>query len=157
MAANGSLDRFEKKILEELQQDSRQSNQELAEKIGLSPAACWRRVRSLEDRGVIKRYTAILDAQAVGMGQCLFAHVRLEKHTEESTEKFVAAVRSRPEVMECFAVTGDFDYILRIVESDVAAYDAFLRTFLFKLPGIAQVQSNLSLREIKFDTALPIK
>jgi DNA-binding Lrp family transcriptional regulator len=91
------------------------------------------------------------------MGQCVFAHVRLVQHTEELTEKFVTAIKQRPEVLECYAVTGDFDYILRIVEADVSSYDEFLRSFLFKLPGISQVQSNLALREIKFDTALPIK
>ncbi|OGT82365.1 MAG: AsnC family transcriptional regulator [Gammaproteobacteria bacterium RIFCSPLOWO2_02_FULL_52_10] len=150
------LDKADKQILFELQSNSRQSNQELADKIGISTAACWRRVRALENNGVIKRYAAILEPGALGMGQCLFAHVRLEKHTEESTLKFVAAIQERPEVMECYAVTGDFDYILRIVAADVAAYDNFLRSFLFKLPGIAQVQSNMALREIKFDTALPI-
>jgi DNA-binding Lrp family transcriptional regulator len=152
-----TLDKHEKKILVELQQNGRLSNQELAERIGMSPAACWRRVKALQDSGVIRNYAAIVDPARVNMGQCVFAHVRLERHTEEFTENFVAMVRERPEVLECYAVTGDFDYILRIVETDVSSYDEFLRSFLFKLPGIAQVQSNLALREVKFDTALPVK
>jgi len=152
-----TLEAYEKKILLELQRDGRLTNQELAEKIGLSPAACWRRVKALQDSGVIRRYVAIVDPPQVQMGQCVFAHVRLERHTEEFTEQFVNNIRKRPEVLECYAVTGDFDYILRIVEADVSSYDDFLRSFLFKLPGIAHVHSNLALREIKFDTALPIK
>ena len=151
------LENYEQKILTELQRNGRLTNQELAEKIGLSPAACWRRVKALQDNGVIRKYAAIVDPAQVNMDQCVFAHVRLERHTEEYTENFVSAIRQRPEVLECYAVTGDFDYILRIVEADVSSYDDFLRSFLFKLPGIAQVQSNLALREIKFDTALPIK
>lgn len=152
-----TLETYEKKILVELQRDGRLTNQELAEKIGLSPAACWRRVKALQDSGIIRRYAAIVDPAQVQMGQCVFAHVRLERHTEEYTEHFVNTIRERPEVLECYAVTGDFDYILRIVEADVSSYDEFLRSFLFKLPGIAHVHSNLALREIKFDTALPIK
>ena len=151
------LEKYEKKILAELQKDGRLSNQELAERTGMSPAACWRRVKALQESGVIRNYAAILDPKRVDMGQCVFAHVRLVQHTEQLTEKFVAAIKQRPEVLECYAVTGDFDYILRIVEADVSSYDEFLRSFLFKLPGISQVQSNLALREIKFDTALPIK
>ena len=123
-----SLEKYDKKILVELQRDGRLSNQELADKIGLSPAACWRRVKALQDNGVIRRYAAIVDPVQVRMGQCVFAHVRLERHTEKFTKQFVNIIRERPEVLECYAVTGDFDYILRIVEADVSSYDEFLRS-----------------------------
>lgn len=152
-----TFERYEKKILIELQRDGRLSNQELAKKIGLSPAACWRRVKSLEQRRVIRRYSAILDPRQVDMGQCIFAHVRLVQHSDELIEKFAAAIQERPEVLECYAITGESDYILRIVESDVSSYDEFQRKFLFKLPGVEHVHSNIALREVKFDTALPIK
>ncbi len=150
------LEKFERRILVELQADGRLTNQELASRIGLSPSACWRRVKSLEERGVIRRYTALVSPTKVGVGECVFAHITLEKHTLELTENFVRSVLSRSEVLECYSTTGDADYLLRVVVPDVGAYDAFLKDFIFRLPGIAQVRSNFALREIKYETTIPL-
>ena len=150
------LEQFERRILTELQRDGRLTNQELAELVNLSPSACWRRVKALEASGVIRRYTALVEPAAVGVGECVFAHISLERHTDETTNRFVEAVRQRPEVLECYATTGEADYLLRVMVPDVAAYEHFLRDFVFSLPGIAKVHSNFALKEIKQETALPV-
>ncbi|MEN8197669.1 MAG: Lrp/AsnC family transcriptional regulator [Pseudomonadota bacterium] len=147
---------IERKILGELQGDGRLTNQELAERVGLSPSACWRRVKALEDDGVIRRYTAILDPRRAGVGECVFAHVSLERHREAATEDFARAVMQRPEVLECFATTGDADYLMRVVVPTVTAYYEFLESFIFKLPGVSKVHSNFALHEVKLETALPL-
>ena len=150
------LDTQERRILMELQGDARLTNQELAQRVGLSPSACWRRVKALEETGVILRYTAILDPKKVGLGECVFAHVTLARHSLAMTHEFAAAIRDRPEVMECFFTTGDADILLRVAIPSVSAYDKFLEDFVFSAPGISQVRSNFALRQIKFETALPI-
>ena len=150
------LDAQERRILMELQGDARLTNQELAQRVGLSPSACWRRVKALEEAGVILRYTAILDPKKVGLGECVFAHVTLARHSLATTHEFAEAIRSRPEVMECFFTTGDADILLRVAIPSVSAYDKFLEDFVFAAPGISQVRSNFALRQIKFETALPL-
>jgi DNA-binding Lrp family transcriptional regulator len=150
------LDLQERRILMELQSDARLTNQELAQRVGLSPSACWRRVKALEEAGVILRYTAILDPKKVGLGECVFAHVTLARHSLATTHEFADAIRDRPEVMECFFTTGDADILLRVAIPSVSAYDKFLEEFVFSAPGISQVRSNFALRQIKFETALPL-
>ncbi len=150
------LDAQERRILIELQGDARLTNQELAQRVGLSPSACWRRVKALEEAGVILRYTAILDPKKVGLGECVFAHVTLARQSLAMTHEFADAIRDRPEVMECFFTTGDADILLRVAIPSVSAYDKFLEEFVFAAPGISQVRSNFALRQIKFETALPI-
>ncbi len=150
------LDLQERRILMELQSDARLTNQELAQRVGLSPSACWRRVKALEEAGVILRYTAILDPKKVGLGECVFAHVTLARHSLAMTHEFADAIRDRPEAMECFFTTGDADILLRVAIPSVSAYDKFLEDFVFAAPGISQVRSNFALRQIKFETALPI-
>jgi len=151
-----AMDRIDLKILQVLQADGRVSNQRLADDIGISPAACWRRVRALEESGVIARYVALLAREAVELKLCAFIHVTLARHVREATLSFEQAILQRPEVLECFATTGQADFILRVVTEDIASLDAFLEDFLFCLPQIAQVQSNIALRELKCETALPI-
>lgn len=151
-----TYDRYEKAILSELQDDARLTNQELADRIGLSASPCWRRVKALEESGVIRRYTAILDPQMLGVGECVFAHVTLERHVEGVIERFESMIRHRPEVLECFATTGDSDYLLRIVVPSTQAYGQFLEQHVFTIPGVGQVRSNVSLRAIKYDTRLPL-
>ncbi len=146
----------ERRILIELQNDARLTNQELAQRVGLSPSACWRRVKALEEAGVILRYTAILDPKKVGIGECVFAHVTLARHSLAMTHEFADSIRARPEVMECFFTTGDADILLRVATPSVSAYDKFLEEFVFAAPGISQVRSNFALRQIKFETALPL-
>ena len=135
------MDRTDLRILDALQQDGRQSNQALADRVGISTAACWRRVRALETTGTISGY---------------FVHISLARHVQESTVPFEQAVMERPEVMECFATTGDADFILRVVTTSIEAFDKFLEQFLFGLPQVSQVRSNIALRELKLDTALAL-
>jgi Lrp/AsnC family transcriptional regulator, leucine-responsive regulatory protein len=150
------MDRTDIRIVTALQHDGRLSNQRLADQVGISPAACWRRVRALEDSGVIAGYAALLDRKQVDLNLCAFIHVTLSRHVRESTGHFEEAILQRPEVMECFATTGDADFILRVVTQSIESLDRFMEEFLFALPEISQVRSNIALRELKFETALPI-
>lgn len=150
------LDRYELNILSVLQRDGRITNQTLAEQVGLSAAPCWRRLKALEERGVIRRYAAILEPKKVGIGFCVFAHVTITRHSEGVVEEFEQAVLERPEILECYSTMGGADYLLKILVADVAAYDGFLHECLFVLPGVSKVESFASLREIKYDTALPV-
>ena len=151
------MDRTDIRILNELQRNGRLSNQRLAEIVGISTAACWRRVRGLEEQGVIERYAALLSRPKLGLNLCAFVHVTLARHVQESTTPFEEAVKQRPEVMECFATTGDADFILRVVTAGIDSLDKFLEDFLFALPQISQVRSNIALRELKLDTVLPLE
>ncbi len=150
------LDKVERQILAVLQSEGRLTNQQLAERVQMSPAACWRRVKQLEQRGIISNYAAILDRKKAGFNFCIFMHVSLSRHNKENVEKFEQAMKMRPEVLECYATTGDSDFILRVVAQDIESYDRFLEEFVFGLPGISQVKSSITLREIKFDTKLPL-
>jgi Lrp/AsnC family leucine-responsive transcriptional regulator len=149
------IDAHDGRLLLQLQQDSRQSNQQLADRLGMSASACWRRVASLEAAGVISRYTALVDREQAGFSMSAILHVSLDRHDEKFVSEFVVRVRKRPEVLECFATTGDADYHLRVVVSDMAAYNRFLDDFMFKIPGIRHVRTNVILKEIKYDVALP--
>jgi DNA-binding Lrp family transcriptional regulator len=150
------LDRHERRILAALQANARLTTEELAKQVGLSPSACWRRVKALEEAGVILRYVAILDPAKVGLGECVFAHITLARHSAKSAQELAESIRVRPEVMECFFTTGDADILLRVATPSVSAYDRFLEEFIFYAPGISQVRSNFALRQIKFETALPL-
>jgi Lrp/AsnC family leucine-responsive transcriptional regulator len=151
------MDTTDIRILDRLQRDGRISNQSLAEELGISTAACWRRVRSLEESGVIRHYAALLSRPKLGLNLCAFVHITLARHIQESTTPFEEAILERPEVLECFVTTGDADFILQVVTADIASFDAFLEEFLFSLPQIGQVRSNIALRELKLDTALPLE
>ena len=151
------LDQRDRKILVELQDDSRITMQSLAERVGLSTSACWRRVRALEEEGVIERYAAIVNARKAGFGLSALVQVSLARHEEENVEQFIREVLQHPEVLECFATSGEADFHLRVVVADIDAYNVFLDSFIFRLPGVSQVRSNIVLKEIKADTALPLK
>ena len=151
------LEPKDRRLLAELQRDSRLTNQELAEKAGMSSSATWRRVKSLEDAGVIERYTAIVNARATGFGLASIVHVSLARHEQTHVEHFVREVLQHPEVLECYATSGEADFHLRVVVEDIDAYNRFLDGFIFKLPGVSQVRSNIVLKEIKADTALPLR
>ena len=150
------LDKLDQRILSVLQQDGRISNQLLAEQVGLSPAACWRRVRTLEESGVILGYSARLDPERVGQGLCVLVNLSLQRHNLDSTAEIEQQVSSYPEVLQCFAVTGSADFVLRVVVRDMASYDRFLNSKIFTLQGIAQVHSNFALREIKTTETIPV-
>ncbi len=150
------IDQTDERILEALQTQGRLANQQLAENLGLSPASCWRRIRALEEGGVIQRYAALLDRKLLGLNLCTFVHVSLARHDKQNVTAFEAAIKNHPEVLECYATTGDADFMLRVVTRDIEAYDRFLENFMFTLPGLLQVKSNIALREIKFETKLPV-
>lgn len=150
------LSELDRKLLRILQRDCRLPNQELAERTGMSASACWRRVRALEEAGVIARQVAILDAEKSGLTFSAIAHITLTRHDKSHVETFISRVVERSEVLECLSTTGESDYHLRVVCEDKEAYNRFLEDFLFRLPGIAQVRTNLVLKEIKLDTRLPV-
>ncbi|MEH6647285.1 Lrp/AsnC family transcriptional regulator [Sulfitobacter sp.] len=143
------LDARDRRILSLLQTDCRLSNAELAEQVGMSASACWRRIRVFEDEGIIKRYRAEISAEGVGFTFQALVHVQLTRHNPEHLAGFVAAVEARPEVQECYATTGQADYYMRVLCRDIAAYNLFLEDFLFNLPAVASAQTNVVLREIK--------
>ncbi len=150
----GSKDRA---ILSELQRDSRLTMQQLAEKVGMSSSACWRRIRSMEESGVIDRYAVIVNPVKAGFSLSSMTLVSLARHEERSVENFITEVMRHPEVLECFATSGEADFHLRVVVEDIDAYNKFLDDFIFRIPGVSQVRSNIVLKEIKADTALPLK
>ncbi len=141
------LDAYERRILMALQANARLTNEELAKQVGLSPSACWRRVKALEEAGVILRYVAIIDPAKVGLGECVFAHITLARHSAKSAQEFAQSIRVRPEVMECFFTTGDADILLRVATPSVSAYDRFLEEFIFFAPGSPAAARGLSLEE----------
>jgi Lrp/AsnC family transcriptional regulator, leucine-responsive regulatory protein len=151
------LDRKDRAILKALQQDSRLTMQQLANLTGMSSSACWRRVRSLEEAGVIDRYAALVNPRKAGFSLSSMTLVSLARHEEKNVENFVQEVARHPEVLECFATSGEADFHLRVVVEDIDAYNRFLDDFIFKLPGVSQVRSNIVLKEIKVDTALPFR
>lgn len=151
------LSRKDQLVLAELQRDSRLTMQELAERTGMSTSACWRRVKALENDGVISRYAAIVDSGKAGFGLSSMVHISLARHEQKNVDNFIREVSQHPEVLECFATSGEADFHLRVVVEDIEAYNAFLDEFIFKLPGVSQVRSNIVLKEIKSDTALPFR
>ncbi len=150
------LDRLSRKILRELQRDSRQTVQELASKVGLSGSPCWRRVRELEALGVVRRYTALVEREKVGLAACVLAQVTLQRQTENVAMLFEQAMQACPDVIECYSLTGDADYLIKVVVPDVKAYDAFLQRVMFKVKGLGNIRSMVVLREVKYETALPV-
>ena len=151
-----TFDNTDRRILRVIQEEARVSNSELAERVGLSPSPCWRRVRTLEENGVIERYVTLVNAKAVGLPINVFATVTLEKQAESALELFEKAVKKRPEVMECNLMTGEFDYLLRVVVPDLAAYERFLMDHLTRIKGIASIKSSFSLKQVSYKTALPL-
>ncbi|MBK7658174.1 MAG: Lrp/AsnC family transcriptional regulator [Betaproteobacteria bacterium] len=151
-----SLDRTDRKLLDLLQRDGRITNLELATKVALSPSACLRRVRALEEAGVIRGYAALLDPAKVGLGLTAFVTVKLEKRGRMPTDQFARACRDWPEVAACHATTGDMDYLVRVVVEDLAHFSRFVMDSLLKHPGVLDVKSSFVLEAVKETTALPI-
>lgn len=150
------LNQKDRRILAELQRDSRLTIQDLAERVSMSSSATWRRIKSLEEAGVIDRYAVIVDAKKAGFTLSSMVQVSLARHEQANVENFVREVLRHPEILECFATSGEADFYLRVVVEDIDAYNRFLDDFIFKLPGVSQVRSNIVLKEIKIDTALPL-
>ena len=151
-----TLDAIDRRILSALQEDARIANVELARRVGLSPAPCLRRVRALEDAGVIRRYVTLLAPAAVGLPVNVFVRVSLERKIESDLDAFETAIVSRPEVAECYLMTGDADYLLRVVVRDLAAYERFLMDHLTRIPGVRSIESSFALKQVAYRTALPL-
>ena len=151
-----SLDAIDWKILALLQDDARLSNVDLARAVGLSPSPCLNRVRVLEQQGFIRRHVTLLDPLKVGMKVSVFIQVTLERQIESALETFERAIRDRPEVMECYLMTGDSDYLLRVVVPDLQALEHFILNFLSRVSGVGNIKSSFALKQVKYQTALPL-
>ncbi len=139
-------------LLRLLQQDNRLAISALAAEVGMSTSACWRRIRQYEEAGIVTGYGARVDPAKLGFGFQAIVHVHLTRHDPAQLVAFIRAVEARKEVMDCFATTGQADYYLRVLCHDIAAYNQFLETFLFRLPAVQSAQTNVVLREIKSGT-----
>jgi Lrp/AsnC family leucine-responsive transcriptional regulator len=151
------LDDIDQKILRHLQENARIPNARLADLVGLSPAPCLRRVRALETSGVITRYVTLVNPSAVGLRVTVFVAIRLDLQVRGRLEVLENAVREWPEVLDCHLMTGDADYLLRVVVADVEAYETFLRTKLTRLEGVASIRSSFALKQVMYSTALPLE
>ncbi|MCK0509263.1 Lrp/AsnC family transcriptional regulator [Aromatoleum anaerobium] len=150
------LDQAQRRILALLQKDSSISTQNLAEKVGLSPSPCWRRVRELEEAGLIRGYVALLDREKLGLGTCVWVRVKLTKHSSEVLDRFEAVVKSCNEVVECYELLGETDCLLKLYLPNLEAFSSFMHNFLLKIPEVDITHSSVALREIKNETALPL-
>jgi Lrp/AsnC family leucine-responsive transcriptional regulator len=150
------LDATDLRILAELQEDAKVTNAELATRVNLSPSPCLTRVRALEQSGVIGRYVTLLDPQAIGLSVSVFIQVSLDRQVEPALERFEHAVTQFPEVMECYLMTGDADYLLRVVVTDLPELEQFIVKRLSRIEGMASIRSSISLKRVKYQTALPL-
>ncbi len=150
------LDRYDKAILVELQRDGRISNVQLAGLVSLSESACLRRVRALEQAGLIERYVALLNQKEAGLPGTVFVHIALRREEQSELAAFEAAVQNIPEVMECYLMTGEFDYLLRLVIADMADFERLHNEALTRLPGVARVNSSVAIRTVRKTTELPL-
>ncbi|RFB78498.1 Lrp/AsnC family transcriptional regulator [Methylovirgula sp. 4M-Z18] len=150
------LDAIDRRILAALQQDGRLTNVQLADKVGLSPSPCLRRVRFLEDAGVIGGYHASLDRRELGLGLTVFVEVKVQRHDDESATAFREAVKARREIISCHLVSGQSDFLLQVVLPDLSAYETFLLDVLLKLPGVSDIRSNFAIQTVKAEGGLPL-
>lgn len=150
------LDRIDLRILDHLQGHARASNLELAEAANLSPAQCLRRHRRLEEAGFVARYETRLNPARIGLTVTAFIHVSMERGHVRELEKFKRLLANLPEVQECYVVTGDFDYVLKVIARDLPALSRFLMETLMRLPGVAAVRSSVCMEEVKCTSALPL-
>jgi len=152
-----ALDKIDWDILKALQEDARIPIVDLADRVGLSASPCARRVKRLESDGVIVRYATVIDQKTIGLPVNVFCHVTLERQVKGALETFQAAVLKRPEVMECYLMTGEADYLLRVVVADLEAYERFIVEHLTKVPGIATIKSSFALKQVAYRTELPLR
>jgi Lrp/AsnC family leucine-responsive transcriptional regulator len=150
------LDETDCRILDELQKDGRISNQDLADRVGLSPSPCLRRTRLLERAGVVRKYVALLNPAAVGRGMQAIVQVRLDHQTGASVDRFEKDILKYPQVLECDLTAGDWDYVLRVAVRDLAEFREFCVNKLSRIGGVANVKSSISMKQVKYSTALPL-
>jgi Lrp/AsnC family leucine-responsive transcriptional regulator len=150
------MDQIDRKLLKLLQKDARMTAQMLAEQVGLSPSPCLRRIRNMEKAGIIQGYVALVDQKQVGLPVSIFASIKLERQREEELDAFEAAVKQWPEVVEAYLMTGQRDFLLRIVVADLDAYERFLKTKLTRVEGVASIESSFALGQVKYGSSLPL-
>ncbi|MEM7215558.1 MAG: Lrp/AsnC family transcriptional regulator [Pseudomonadota bacterium] len=150
------LDEIDYKILRILQENADQNISEIGELVGLSHTPCWRRIRKMEDAGIIREKRVILDTEKIGMDVSIFVFVRLDTHSSEALEEFEAATLSVPEILQCYTMSGEFDYLLRVVVKTVRDYEKAVKGRLLKLPHVGLMNSHFALNEIKNTTCLPL-
>ncbi|WDI30923.1 Lrp/AsnC family transcriptional regulator [Hyphococcus flavus] len=150
------LDHIDHKILKHLQENARITNAELAERVGLSPTPCLRRLRRLESEGIIKGYRTEINREALGVNVTVIILVKLEREDDKTLREFEAAIKNREEVMECYLVTGKFDYFIRVVVPSLATYETFLSETMLRMPNIATVESSFTLREVTHKVVTPL-
>jgi Lrp/AsnC family leucine-responsive transcriptional regulator len=151
------LDRVDRRLLQEIQRDARLTVAQLAERVALSTSPCWRRLKRLEEAGLVRGYHAQLDAAQLGWGVTAFVHIMLESHRAELGAKFEAAVRQIPQVVACHNVSGQYDFLLQVVARDLAGFGEFARSTIRALPGVKEMNSSFSLKEVKTGLALPVE
>lgn len=149
MIAPAELDEIDRRILRELRRDGRLSNARLADKVNLSASPCWNRVRQMEQTGVIEGYTVLLNQQALGLPDTVMIEVTLDRHDDDTFERFGQALADLPEVMEAYLLTGEYDYLIKVAVAGTAGYEEFLRRKLYKLPGLRHSRSTFVLRCLK--------
>ena len=156
-SANIALDRVDRRLLAALQENGRLTVAELADKVGLTASPCSRRLRILEEGGIINRYAALLDQKRVGLPVSVFVSIKLERQQEDKLHRFEDAIRRCPEVLECYLMTGPRDYLLRVVARDLADYERFVKDTLTRIDGIANIESSFALGQVKHSSALPLE
>ncbi|MEL6857877.1 MAG: Lrp/AsnC family transcriptional regulator [Pseudomonadota bacterium] len=150
------MDSKDRQIVQALQADGRLTNQDLSEHVNLSPSPCLRRVRLLEEQGVIKGYTALVDQKAWGLPVTVFIRIKLERHGDAAVSAFERAIQDLPQVMDCWLMTGRSDYLLRVIAADLDDYEAFVRRELQRVPGIASIDTSFAYGSVKHAQVLPI-
>jgi len=149
------MDSKDRQILRALQGNGRLTNQELSERVNLSPSPCLRRVRLMEEQGVIRGYTALVDQKAWGLPVTVFIRLKLERHSDEAVNAFEAAITAMPQVMDCWLMTGRSDYLLRVIAADLDDYERFVRRELQRVPGIASIDTSFAYGSVKHAQVLP--
>ena len=150
------MDEIDRKILNRMQEDPDASIAALAEAVGLSQTPCWRRLKRMESEGVILGRALLLDGRKIGLGVDVFANIRLKMHDEDTLDALEKAVMSHPQIVECFSMSGESDYLMRVVAGSIDDYERFLKKVLLHLPGVASVNSSFALQRVKLTTALPV-
>lgn len=150
------MDKIDRNILRELQEDTTPSLAELAEKVSLSPTPCWKRIKRLEAEGYITRRVALVNPDKVGLGVSVFVHIKTRHHNSEWLASFSKVVASFPEIAECYRMSGEYDYLLRVVVKDIQSFDRFYKELVNTVKGLTDVTSSFAMEQMKFTTALPL-
>lgn len=156
MKALSKLDEIDRKLLRLLQEDASLSHAALAELVGASPASCWRRIKALEDAGILKAIVRLVEPEQVGRGVSVMAQLRMKSHGQAERSAFEAFLLTQPEIVECYSMSGEWDYLMRIVVAGVADYERFLMRQILNHPNVATAASHFALSQVKYTTAIPV-